>query len=55
MFVTYKLTEKSFKKLQKKDVSKVAINDLLQLENTIFSSAENFINSVRKLPQADEI
>ena len=31
MFVTYKLTEKSFKKLQKKGVSKVVINDLLQL------------------------
>ena len=55
MFVTYKLTEKSFKKLQKKGVSKVAISDLLQLENRIFSGTENFINSVKKLPQADEI
>ena len=55
MFVTYKLTEKSFKKLQKKGVSKDAINDLLQLENRIFSGAENFINNVKKLPQAGEI
>tara|TARA_B100000700_G_scaffold329304_1_gene450472 strand:+ start:2909 stop:3763 length:855 start_codon:yes stop_codon:yes gene_type:complete len=55
MFVTYKLTEKSFPKLKKKGVSETAITDLKQLENKIFSSSENFLQSIRKLPQAELI
>ena len=55
MFVTYKLTEKSFKKLKKKGFSEAALSDLTQIEDKIFSGAENFINCVRKLAQADEI
>ena len=55
MFVTYKITEKSFVKFQKKGISEAAIKDLEQLENKIFSNAENFKNSMRKLSKADEI
>ena len=55
MFVTYKLTEKSIKKLQKKGISKEAIDDLYKLENRVFSSAENFLKQVKKLSQAEEI
>ena len=55
MFVTYKLTEKSLKKLQKKGVSNLALGDLEKLENKIFASSEDFLNQVRKLSQAEEI
>jgi len=55
MFVTYKLTEKSIKKLQKKGISKAAMDDLAQLEDKIFKNTEVFLNRIRKLPQAEEI
>ncbi len=38
MFVTYKLTETSLSKPQKKGFSETVIKDLSQLENKIFSS-----------------
>ncbi|MEC9069807.1 MAG: S26 family signal peptidase, partial [SAR324 cluster bacterium] len=55
MFVTYKLSDKSFFKLQKKGLSEAALNDLAELKNKIFKSPEPFLNRVRKLPQAEEI
>ena len=55
MFVTYKLSEKSFKKLRKKGVSDVALNDLSELENRVFPNSYIFLSRVRKLPQAEEI
>ena len=55
MFVTYKLSDKSFNKLQKKGLSEAALNDLTELKSRVFSSPETFLNRVRKLPQADEI
>ena len=55
MFVTYKLSENSFKKLRKKGVSDVALNDLAELENRVFPNSYIFLSRVRKLPQAEEI
>ncbi|HHZ77808.1 MAG TPA: hypothetical protein EYN57_02415 [Candidatus Lambdaproteobacteria bacterium] len=55
MFVTYKLSDKSFNKLQKKGLSEAALNDLTELKSRVFSSPETFLHRVRKLPQADEI
>ena len=55
MFVTYKLSEKSFKKLRKKGVSDVALNDLAELENRVFPNSYIFLSRVRKLPQAEEL
>ena len=55
MFVTYKLSEKSFIKLRKKGVSDAALNDLSELENRVFPNPDIFLNRVRKLPQAEEI
>jgi len=55
MFVTYKLSDKSFNKLQKKGLSEAALNDLTELKNRVFSSPETFLHRVRKLPQAEEI
>jgi len=55
MFVTYKLSEKSFKILRKKGVSDDALNDLTELENRVFPNPEIFLNRVRKLSQAEEI
>ena len=55
MFVTYKLSEKSFNKLQKKGLSEAALNDLAELKSRVFPSPEIFLNRVRKLPQAEEI
>ncbi len=55
MFVTYKLSEKSLNKLQKKGISEAAINDLAEMENLVFSSQETFLGRVRKLSQAKEI
>jgi len=55
MFVTYKLSEKSFKKLREKGVSDVALNDLTELENRVFPNSYIFLSRVRKLPQAEEI
>ena len=55
MFVTYKLSEKSFKKLREKGVSDVALNDLSELENRVFPNSYIFLSRVRKLPQAEEI
>jgi len=55
MFVTYKLSEKSFKNLRKKGVSDVALNDLTELENRVFPNSYIFLSRVRKLPQAEEI
>ncbi len=55
MFVTYKLSEKSFNKLRKKGVSDVALNDLTELENRVFPNSYIFLSRVRKLPQAEEI
>ena len=55
MFVTYKLSEKSLNKLQKKGISEAAINDLAEMENLVFSSQETFLGKVRKLSQAKEI
>ena len=55
MFVTYKLSEKSLNKLQKKGISKAALNDLAEMENLVFSSQETFLDRVRKLSQAKEI
>ncbi len=55
MFVTYKLSDKSFNKLQKKGLSEAALNDLAELKSRVFPSPEIFLNRVRKLPQAEEI
>tara|TARA_B100000945_G_scaffold283820_1_gene253083 strand:- start:231 stop:1082 length:852 start_codon:yes stop_codon:yes gene_type:complete len=55
MFVTYKLSEKSLSKLKKKGISEAALNDLVEIENKVFSSQENFLDKVRKLSQAREI
>ncbi len=55
MFVTYKLSQKSFKILRKKGVSDDALNDLTELENRVFPNPEIFLNRVRKLSQAEEI
>ena len=55
MFVTYKLSEKSLNKLQKKGISKAALNDLAEIENLVFPSQESFLGRVRKLSQAKEI
>ena len=55
MFVTYKLSEKSLNKLQKKGISTAALNDLAEMENLVFSSQEAFLGRVRKLSQAKEI
>ena len=41
MFVTYKLSEKSFKKLRKKGVSDDALNDLTELSQFVFESKLN--------------
>ena len=49
MFVTYKLSEKSLNKLQKKGISEAALNDLAEMENLVFSSQEKFLGRVRKL------
>ena len=55
MFVTYKLSDKAFNKLQKKGLSEAALNDLAELKSRVFPSPEIFLNRVRKLPQAEEI
>ena len=55
MFVTYKLSEKSLNKLQKKGISEAALNDLAEMENLVFSSQETFLGRVSKLTQAKEI
>ena len=55
MFVTYKLSEKSLNKLQKKGVSETVLNDLAELKDRVYSSKESFLNRVKKLPQAQEI
>ena len=55
MFVTYKLSEKSLNKLQKKGISEAALNDLAEIENLVFSSQESFLGRVSKLSQAKEI
>ena len=55
MFVTYKLSEKSLKKLQKRGISIAAIADLRNLEDKIFANPETFLNRIRKLPEAQEI
>ena len=55
MFITYKLSEKSLTKLQKKGISEAALNDLAEMENLVFSSQETFLDRVRKLSQAKEI
>ena len=55
MFVTYKLSDNSFFKLQKKGLSKEALNDLAELKNKVFKNPETFLNRVSKLPQAEEI
>ncbi len=55
MFVTYKLSEKSLNKLQKKGISEAALNDLTEIENIVFSSQETFLSRVSKLSQANEI
>ena len=55
MFVTYKPSEKSLNKLQKKGLSEAALNDLAEMENLVFSSQETFLGRVRKLSQAKEI
>ncbi len=36
MFVTYKLSEKSFNKLQKKGISEAALKNLAEMENMVF-------------------
>ncbi len=55
MFVTYKLSEKSFNKLQKKGISEAALNNLLEMENIVFSSQDAFLSRVSKLPLSKEI
>ena len=55
MFVTYKLSDNSFFKLQKKGLSEEALNDLAELKNKVFKNPETFLNRVSKLPQAEEI
>ena len=55
MFVTYKLSDKSFFKLQKKGLSEAALNDLAELNNKVFKNPETFLNRVSKLPLAEEI
>ena len=55
MFVTYKLSEKSFNKLHKKGISEAALNNLTEMENMVFSSQDAFLSRVRKLPLSKEI
>ena len=55
MFVTYKLSEKSLSKLQKKGISEAALNDLAEMENMVYPNQETFLSRVRKLPMAKEI
>jgi len=55
MFVTYKLSQKSLNKLQKKGISEAALNDLAEMANQVFSSQETFLGRVRKLSKAKEI
>ncbi|MBL4823897.1 MAG: signal peptidase I [SAR324 cluster bacterium] len=55
MFVTYKLSDKSFNKLQKKGLSEAALNDLEKLKSKVYKTPEIFLNRVRKLSQAEEI
>jgi len=55
MLVTYKISEKSLNKLQKKGISEAALNDLAEMENLVFSSQETFLGRVSKLSQAKEI
>ena len=55
MFVTYKVSEKSLKKLHKKGIREAALNDLAEMENMVFSSQEAFIDRVKKLSLAKEI
>ena len=40
MFVTYKLSEKSLDKLQKKGISEAALNDLAEMENQVLHFSE---------------
>ncbi len=55
MFVTYKLSEKSFNKLHKKGISEAALNNLAEMENLVFSSQDAFLNRVSKLTLSKEI
>ena len=55
MFVTYKLSEKSFNKLQKKGISEAALKNLAEMENMVFSSQDAFLRRVSKLPMSKEI
>ena len=55
MFVTYKLSDKSISKLQKKGFSEAALNDLSVIKSKVFADPETFLNRVRKLSQAEEI
>ena len=55
MFVTYKLSEKSFNKLQKKGISEAALKNLAEMENIVFSSQDAFLSRVSKLPLSKEI
>ena len=55
MFVTYKLSDKSISKLQKKGFSEAALNDLSVIKSRVFADPETFLNRVRKLSQAEEI
>ena len=55
MFVTYKLSEKSFNKLQKIGISEAALKNLAEMENMVFSSQDAFLSRVRKLPLSKEI
>ena len=55
MFVTYKLSEKSFNKLQKKGLSEAALEDLGEIKDRVFKSPEGFLRRVRTLPQSNEI
>ncbi len=55
MIVTYKLSEKSLNKLQKKGFSEAALNDLTEIENIVFSSQESLLSRISKLTHAKEI
>ncbi len=55
MFVTYKLSEKSFNKLQKIGISEAALKNLAEMENMVFSSQDAFLSRVSKLPLSKEI
>ena len=55
MFVTYKLSEKSFNKLQKKGISEAALKNLAEMENMVFSSQDAFLSRVSKLHLSKEI